>query len=458
MYLSVLGFSQVSFIPLNVDHALFRSNDQKVLLELYLSFSQNRLRYVEADSGFVAQFSVNQEILIDDSLIAFGDNDYQSYVNSLDEIEGGRQFIDVYYFELPKGKYTATVKVNDLNSGESGEYTFNFSCNIFSPNELALSDIELCSKVIKDSTRSKFRKASWQAIPNPSSRYGISLPVLYFYSEVYNLKFSSEGDNTFRQECYIADKNGELVKAISNKVKQKPGSSSILVGGSNIAGLPTNTYFFNLNITDLQSGISVHKTKRFTLIKPLKQPKVDTTLSSSNPEDILTVIYRNYEKKDLDREFERLKYISSKLERNIYQNLDTEGRRKFLINFWAKRDTDPSATDNEFRKNYFQRLEYARQHFETSNREGWKTDRGRVLLTYGAPDNIERFRNPSGDKPYEIWSYFHIEGGVIFVFADLYGFDDYELIHSTHTRELKQPNWKKLISPGVRSVQVDSLF
>jgi GWxTD domain-containing protein len=452
------GFSQVSFIPLNVDHALFRSIDQKALLELYLSVSQDRLRYVEADSGFVAQFTVHKEISISDSVIVSSDNNYQSFVNSLDEIESKHQFTNVYYFELSEGRYTVTISVNDLNSSATGEYIFPVYSEPFVSNEPAMSDIEFCSKILRDSTRSNFRKASLQVIPNPSSMYGISVPILYYYAEMYNLEFSNEGDNTFRQECYISDQNGEIVKLISDKIKQKPGSSSILVGGSNVVDLPANTYFFNLKVTDLQSGKSAHKTKRFTLIKPSTQPGLDTTQIRNDSNNILAGIYMNYGEKDLDREFERLKYISSKEEKNLYQHLDVQGRREFLTKFWGERDTDPCTLENEFRKSYFERLEYASQHFGAANKEGWETDRGRILLTYGIPDNIERFLNVARNKPHEIWSYYNIEGGVIFIFADLYGFGNYELIHSTHTRELKQPNWKRLISPGARSVEVDSLF
>ena len=53
---------------------------------------------------------------------------------------------------------------------------------------------------------------------------------------------------------------------------------------------------------------------------------------------------------------------------------------------------------------------------------GWKTDRGRVLILYGEPNEIERFPNQMDKKPYEIWHYDDVEGGVIFVFADLSGF------------------------------------
>ena len=74
-------------------------------------------------------------------------------------------------------------------------------------------------------------------------------------------------------------------------------------------------------------------------------------------------------------------------------------------------------------------------------REGWKSDRGRVFLMYGEPSEIERFPNQQNTKPYEIWHYNEIQGGVIFVFADLTGFSRYTLVHSTMRGEVSDQNW-----------------
>ena len=39
-----------------------------------------------------------------------------------------------------------------------------------------------------------------------------------------------------------------------------------------------------------------------------------------------------------------------------------------------------------------------------------------------------------------------IEGGVYFVFADLTGFSDYTLLHSTKRGELRDDNWQRRIA------------
>jgi hypothetical protein len=95
---------------------------------------------------------------------------------------------------------------------------------------------------------------------------------------------------------------------------------------------------------------------------------------------------------------------------------------------------------------YLKRVEYSNQHFKALGKKGWRTDRGRVFLKYGEPSEIERFPNQIDTKPYEIWYYNEIEGGVIFIFADLTNFSDYQLIHSTSRGELRDDNWQRRIS------------
>jgi len=445
--LSLSGFSQLSYIPLSVDYASFTSSTDNILLEVYLSFRQEHLRYVENDSGFTAQVIAKTEIFSNDSLVISYNKQYGSSITSLDEVRSKHQMIDVYFFELPAGQYKANIKVNDVYSKSSGEYVFNFDLTPYKIEELSLSDIELCTQIVKDTTHSRFRKGHLQVIPNPSSLYGISLPILYYYAEAYNLAYTDNEEGTFRQETYITDNEGGVVKVISDEIKQKPGSSSIIAGGSNITGLPGNTYFFNLRVTDQQTGKIVRKAKRFSLLKPSREPEADTVMSKESSQNPLLMVYMNYNEEKLDREFEQLKYIASDEEKNIYPNLDTEKKRQFLVDFWKRRDSNPQTDENEYRDKYLQRLESAAQ-YSRGNREGWRTDRGRVLLLYGIPDNIERYPNRVGNKPYEIWTYTDIEGGCIFVFADLMGFGDYELVHSTHPREFKQPNWMDLITPG----------
>jgi hypothetical protein len=74
-------------------------------------------------------------------------------------------------------------------------------------------------------------------------------------------------------------------------------------------------------------------------------------------------------------------------------------------------------------------------------REGYRSDRGRVHIMYGVPDDVERHPNETDMRPYEVWSYHAIQGGVVFVFVQRSTGGDYELLHSTHRNELHNENW-----------------
>jgi hypothetical protein len=94
---------------------------------------------------------------------------------------------------------------------------------------------------------------------------------------------------------------------------------------------------------------------------------------------------------------------------------------------------------------YINLIQEANEKFSRGGKDGWKTDRGRILVTYGPPDDIERYPYTENSKPYSIWKYYQLEGGSDFIFYDRTGFGNYELIHSTYYKELQNPNWQSVI-------------
>jgi len=92
-----------------------------------------------------------------------------------------------------------------------------------------------------------------------------------------------------------------------------------------------------------------------------------------------------------------------------------------------------------------QRILSANQRYRAMGREGWRTDRGRVLMIYDEPNEIERFPSAQNNKPYEIWYYYSIENGVQFIFIDRSGFGDYVLVHSTKRGELQDEEWQRYL-------------
>ena len=97
------------------------------------------------------------------------------------------------------------------------------------------------------------------------------------------------------------------------------------------------------------------------------------------------------------------------------------------------------------RFDYLQLVEYVDETYREMGREGWKTDRGRIFLIYGNPDEIDRHPSVGTAKPYEIWRHHGIEAGVEFVFIDRFGYGQYILVHSTKRGELRDNTWQRLL-------------
>jgi len=120
---------------------------------------------------------------------------------------------------------------------------------------------------------------------------------------------------------------------------------------------------------------------------------------------------------------EDVAYVITNEERATWKNLKTdEERESFIESFWLRRDPTPDTIDNEFKDDHYERIAYSNEHF-ASGIPGWKTDRGRIYIMYGKPDEIES--HPSGGTydrpieegggttstfPFEIWRYRYIEG------------------------------------------------
>ncbi len=130
---------------------------------------------------------------------------------------------------------------------------------------------------------------------------------------------------------------------------------------------------------------------------------------------------------------EDVAYIVTPKERTEFLHLTTGAdRQHFIEQFWLRRDPTPSAP-NEFKEEHYRRIAYANQRF-ASGVPGWKTDRGRIYITYGPPDEIESY--PSGaatEPPFEHWRYRgdHI---ITYTFIDKNRTGDYSLVSRDLTR------------------------
>jgi GWxTD domain-containing protein len=144
-------------------------------------------------------------------------------------------------------------------------------------------------------------------------------------------------------------------------------------------------------------------------------------------------------------------YIITKEEKRAFYALQTdEERENFIEQFWRRRDPNPDTEENEFREEYYERIAYANEHF-ASGIPGWKTDRGRVYITWGKPDSVEA--HPSGGSydrpsyegggstttyPFETWFYRHLDNvgeGLEIEFVDPTGTGEYRLARNADEKD-----------------------
>jgi GWxTD domain-containing protein len=138
---------------------------------------------------------------------------------------------------------------------------------------------------------------------------------------------------------------------------------------------------------------------------------------------------------------EEVPYIISDEERKTFKALATDQEReRFVEQFWLRRDPTPGTPENEFRDEHYRRIAYANNRF-TASIPGWKTDRGRIYIQYGPPDEIEA--HPSGGRatatfPFQQWRYRWIEGignNVIIEFVDTAGTGEYHMTMDPHQKD-----------------------
>ena len=122
---------------------------------------------------------------------------------------------------------------------------------------------------------------------------------------------------------------------------------------------------------------------------PLKRPLSEK--QKKQQEKALKQEISKVYKKWLD---EDVRWIITDEERGAFKQLSNdEERDQFIEQFWLRRDATPDTAENEYKEEHYRRIAYANEHF-AAGVPGWRTDRGRMYIMYGKPDEIEA--HPSG--------------------------------------------------------------
>ncbi len=437
--LVLFSFSQNVF-NVDFDARKFSESDSSGRIEIYYTFYHGGMRVKSSSADSLVNGLLSIKITSNSTSTRYINKKY-SFEQNIKMNPSATT--GVIKYSLNEGTYICELKGSDFNNLNSiDSVSFVFTIDGFNPEQFSVSDIQFASSLIKSSgeMESPFYKNSYEVIPNTSGIFGEFLPVLYFYSELYNLNRGSSSDY-LALNYSIRNQYNEIVKSKEKLVSSK-NESIVYVEAVNVSKYPSGSYELVLSVFDSLSGKIAGDSKRFTIINP----KIEENERSVVNTDVTTSEFITMDNQQLEDVFSISRYLATKKEIEVWNTFkNVIERRSFLFHFWKQRDDNPTTTTNKFKTFFFRRAEIANKRFETINKKGSETDRGRILCLYGEPDEIERYPNESNLEPYEIWNYYRIEGGVIFIFAEAFSFTDMDLIHSTKKGELYDPYWKEKI-------------
>lgn len=426
---------------IDIDYAAFYGDVNIGIVETYINVARDMFEFVEKDGVFESNIFFRTALIENDSIVAIDEWSVKDKKFSKEDDTKGQKIPEVSILQAKPGNYKLALYVFDLNTEEKFSKTLDIQIPNYEENELMISDIQLGFQMGKTTEKNKFSKYfGYDILPNASQIFTDGHLKIFPFCEIYNLKYEEGGQNTYQIKYTILGTNKKEVKVLKETLKKKPGKTAVEVNlkGFDISDIGSGSYVLNVEVGDIQSRKIASKNKQFYIVRQ----KDGNFL---NAEDDLMEDFSQLDEKELNEKFGPMAYLATTKEKYQFKKSDVIGKRTIISNFWKSRDPEPSTKVNEAYVNFTRRVKIADTTYKQGFRKGWRCDRGRVLIKYGEPSEIERNPNSIDTKPYQIWHYNHLEGGVIFVFVDRSGFGDLELVHSTARNELQNSEWEDML-------------
>jgi GWxTD domain-containing protein len=451
------NFISARELTANLTSAAFGTPDGSPYVETYLSIIGNSVRYVKNQNGrYQAAVDIRMSVMKGDSL-----KDYRKYVlNSpeTDDTTKAPNFLDLQRFSLPIGLYDLTITMFDVNRAPQRVITNGRSLIVdIDPDSVGLSHIQMLESYKASSQQNVLTKSGYDLVPYVASLYPGNMANLSFYGEVYNTK-KVLNDQKFLVLYYIEGAETHVRMSDYNSFQKMTAApvNSILYS-FDISKLPTGTYNLVVEVRNAQNRLLSMRTVAFERFNPGQLIKLND-IASINVEN--TFAARITSMDTLTDYIRSLGPISTQNEKEFAETRIEEGDLKlmqqYFFNFWQTRNESmPEAAWISYNKE----VQKVNRNYGTQIMKGYQTDRGRVYLQYGPPDQIVPMINEPSSYPYEVWQYYTIRGSATdvdinspgnttqtnkkFVFAN---FDlvtnNYVLIHSDARGEVRDDRWK----------------
>ncbi len=429
----------------SLNHAMMRYENGNVRLEIYALVDRNVLQLEDFEGGVQARYEATFHVLDPNGNLLIGDSwTRKDWSVDAEHREVGKKIPEMVKYIIKPGKYNIGAQVVDLVKQAYTFISYEIEITSFSDSALATSDIILASNISEtDDEASEFYHYGMLVLPNAEKVFGLTNPQVFYYMEIYNLKVNDIARYAVRGE--ILNEQRTVVKLLDMKDKETESPHVVEANVFNTGTLHTGAYILRVTVIDLEDNVAESSEQPFWVFRPGEeiryQPIVDPGFNIAEMRD-----------EDIEKELLIIRYLMTEKLINQVEALENgHAKRSFLASFWKANDPDKETETNEFRTEYKRRLRIANERYGHFQKEGWKTDRGRVIIMNGEASVIDDhpFEAARGDG-YQIWRYDAIEGGVVFVFVDRNNLGSYRQVHSSKRGELSNPDWYNVEMKGLR--------
>jgi len=375
----------------------FKGDNDKARLDFFIHVPYNAVQFIKTGQGFEAAYTVTVSVFDEEKKNLITEKIWNEKIVAISfELTTSPENFNLGHrsFELTPGVYS--IKTSLLDKDSKNEYSSENKVIIkqFTPVP-AVSDIMLIAKRTMVEGNSKI-------IPNVSRSIVTDRDPLSTFFEIY-----SDTVSKFLAEYEIFDEKENSVYKSTKEVEVKDGN---------------NQLFNDIDSLNLDLGKNLLK----ITLKDSTGKVYDTSVKSFNSRWVGVPITVT----DLDKAIEQMVYLAAPEDLTFIKDTDSRMEKaKRFVAFWRKQDPNPADEYNPVFNEYYNRVAYANENFTSYSLEGWRSDRGMVMIILGAPDNIDRHPFEYYAKPYEVWQFYNLNKQ--FIFVDYTGFGDYRLDPST---------------------------
>lgn len=383
-------------------------------IEFNCEIPYQKLFYEETDSIIFSRTTIPfklSNLLTRDSLV---DTLYRQFtIPSFSEAaQQQMSYIIQFGMYVPEGEFKYSIEI--LSGAKKGIKEGRVEIK---KEDYTISDILVASEIALDTLGIFLRKGNLRVTPHPSKIFNERFDKMYLYYELYDIT----PDSTHLDIIYtVKDTIGKVVRQMSRRVAKKYESQAINLG-FDIHNFDPGLYYLGILITDEKARTIAQKEVMFEITKAIQK---EVTFEGMP-------------------HYDEIEYFLTPDQYKFFKGLPDEGKIDYLKRFWRVYDYYEIA----------ERFDYANEYYKQGRKSGSKTDRGRIYIKFGKPDDVDKGKpiDYREWKPYEHWQYYN---GLEFIFVDIHGTNEYTLVWTNAETEQSQPTlYKYLPDSKVELVQ-----